>query len=77
MLTLGNKVRYWAIIAQALIFWILIFATPSFNWTLVPYLISAPLAGVVVYRSKSILYSTIFQFLVLIILDAYIVHLVK
>jgi len=77
MLTLQNKLAYWAIIAQILIFLILIAATKSFAWALTPYLISAPLAGVVVYKSRSIFYSTVFQFIILLILDANVVRLVK
>jgi membrane protease YdiL (CAAX protease family) len=77
MLTLKNKITYWAIIVQALLFLILVMATGSFNWSLAPYLISAPLAGVIVYKSRSVFYSTIFQFIIIIILDATIVRLIK
>lgn len=77
MLTLGVKIYYWAIIAQMLLFLVLIIATKSFTWELVPYLINAPLAGVIVYKSRSIFYATGFQFITILILDASIVRLIR
>jgi len=77
MLTLEKRLLYWAIVAQALLFLILVLATGSPIWTLVPYLISAPLAGLIVYKSRSIFYSTALQFIVILLLDANIVRLIK
>jgi membrane protease YdiL (CAAX protease family) len=77
MLTIEIKTYYWAIVAQALVFFILILATKSFVWALFPYIIGAPLAGIVAYKSRSIFYSTGFQFIMIIILDAGIVRLIK
>jgi membrane protease YdiL (CAAX protease family) len=77
MLTLGIRMYYWAIVAQTLAFLVLVVATKSFTWELVPYLINAPLAGIIAYKSRSIFYSTLFQFVVIIFLDANIVRLVK
>lgn len=77
MLTLERKLFYWAIVVQALLFLMLVIATGSSVWALTAYLISAPLAGWVVYKSRSILYSTVFQFIIILILDANIVRLIK
>jgi len=77
MLILESKARYWAILIQLLIFLILIAATKSFVWELVPYLIGALSAGVIVYKSRSIFYSTALQFIIMIILDASVVRLAK
>jgi membrane protease YdiL (CAAX protease family) len=77
MLTLGIRTHYWAIAIQTLVFLVLVAATKSFAWALVPYLISAPLAGVITYKSRSIFYSTTFQLIAIIILDASIVRLVR
>jgi len=77
MLILDIKIYYWAIVAQMLIFFIFIVATNSLTWDFVPYLISAPLVGVVTYKSGSIFYSTLFQSIIIIMLDANIVRLVK
>ena len=77
LLTLESKLIYWAIVVQAALFLILVVATGSTSWTLAPYLISAPLAGLVVYKSRSILCSTVFQFIIILILDANIVRLIK
>ena len=77
MLTTRIKIYYWAIVVQALIFFILTIATKSFVWALFPYIIGAPLAGIVAYKSRSIFYSTGFQFIVILLLDAGIVRLIK
>ena len=72
-----KKVAYWAIIIQALLFLILALATGGFNWAMLPYLVSAPLVGIIVYKSRSIFYSTLFQFIIIIIIDASIIRLIK
>ena len=77
ILTLEKKLFYWTVVVQALLFLALVLATRSPVWTLVPYLISAPLAGLIVYKSRSIFYSTVLQFIVILLLDANIVRLIK
>lgn len=77
MLTLGRKIGEWAILVQFLVFIVLIWSTGSQIYNLIPYMATALFAGVVVYKSRSIFYATILQFLVWIILDANIVRLIK
>lgn len=77
MLILEKKLKYWSIAAQFLIFILLAAATRSSFWLLLPYMIFAPFAGLIVYKSRSILYSSGFQFIALIILNAYLVYLIK
>ena len=77
ILTLEKKLFYWTVVVQALLFLALVLATRSPVWTLVPYLISAPLAGLIVYKSRSIFYSTVLQFIVILLLDSNIVSLIK
>jgi len=74
---LKNKLGYWVIIVQALLFLMLLLISGSFSPTIIPYLISAPLAGLIVYKSESIFYSIIFQLIVLVVLDATIISLLK
>jgi membrane protease YdiL (CAAX protease family) len=77
MSTFWGRTRYWVIFIQTILFLILMVGTKSFTWGLVPYLINAPLAGLIVCKSKSLIYSTVFQLLVIIILDAGIVRLAR
>ena len=77
MLATRIRIYYWAIVLQMLIFFILTVATKSFTWVLFPYIIGAPLAGIITYKSNSIFYSTSFQFIMILILDAGIVRLIK
>ena len=77
MLYLKDKIYYWAIIIQAMLFFILVIATGSFSWILSPYLVSVLLAGIIVYKSQSLIYSTITQFIVIVILNASIVHFIR
>jgi len=71
------KLKYWVVGLQALLFFGLVFGSNSFSASIIPFLINAPLAGWIAYKSESILYSTLFQFIVLIILDAGTVFLIK
>lgn len=77
MLTLESKMHYWAIAAQALIFLILVLATGDQKWMLAPYVMVAPLAGLIVYKSRSIFYSSLMQWLVIIMLDAGKIYLIR
>lgn len=77
ILTLGRRIFYWAIVVQAILFYILVATNKSFIWGLVPYLISAPLAGIVVYKSRSILYSTVMQFFFIVMVNTYLIYLIK
>lgn len=77
MLTIRTKIYYWAIVIQAVLFFMLIITTKSLSPAIIPYMITAPLAGIIIYKSKSIFYSTTFQFIIISILDASIVRLIK
>lgn len=71
------KLKYWSVVLQAVLFIGLVFGSGSFSPAIIPFLINAPLAGWVVYKSESILYATIFQFLSLVVLDAGFIFLIK
>ena len=74
---LETKLKYWSVVLQAALFISIVFGSNSFSPTIVPFLINAPLAGWVAYKSNSILYATLFQFISLVILDAGFVFLIK
>ena len=71
------KLKYWAVVLQAIFFIILVFGSGSFSPAIIPFLINAPLAGWVAYKSESILYATLFQFLSVVVLDAGFIFLIK
>ncbi len=71
------KLKYWSVVLQAVLFIGLVFGSGSFSPAIIPFLINAPLAGWVAYKSESILYATIFQFLSLVVLDAGFIFLIK
>jgi len=77
MLTLELKMSRWAIIAQALIFLIAAVIMNSVGWAFLPYIIFAPFAGVIAYKSRSIFYSSALQIIIFIILDASVVRMAK
>lgn len=61
----------WAILVQFLFFVLLIFMIPSLPiWYYITYLIFAPIAGWIAYKSDSILYSFLGQFVFVILVDA-------
>lgn len=74
---LESRIFYWSIIIQTLLYFILIWATNSLSPEIMVYLICAPFAGLVAYKSRSIFYSIIFQCIITIILDANIIRSIK
>ena len=69
------KLQQWAIMAQAIIFLVVLVMIGGLSWAFMPYIIFAPFAGLIVYKSRSIFYSSALQILILIILDASVVRL--
>ena len=74
---LEMKLKEWAVILQAALFIGLVFGSNSFSPAIIPFLMNAPLAGWVAYKSESILYATLFQFLSIVVLDAGFIFLIK
>lgn len=65
---------YWAILIQSLIYLILVLVDRDGSMIqLIPYVIFAPFAGLIAYKSKSILYSSISQFIIIFILNVIII----
>lgn len=66
-----DRFKYFSILIQAVLFLILVLSIGGASiYLFLPYLIFAPFGGFIAYKSKSILYSGISQFLLIIILDA-------
>ncbi|HOX10454.1 MAG TPA: CPBP family intramembrane metalloprotease [Candidatus Moranbacteria bacterium] len=72
-----EKMGYWAIVIQAALFLFLVIISGSLSWLMTVYLISAPLAGLILYKSNSLIYSTLFQFILITGLDAIYIYLIK
>lgn len=68
MFSLINKTNYYlAIAAQTLIFVIFIWSTNDSLWSFLPYLVFAPIAGLIAFKSRSIIYSGISQLIIIIL----------
>jgi membrane protease YdiL (CAAX protease family) len=65
--------KYWAIVVQYGLFLLLLLVTGSSFWALAPYIIFAPFAGWIAYKSDSLAYSFFGQLIFIIIIDTYIV----
>lgn len=72
-----EKMDYWVIFVQAALFLLLVVVSGSLSWLMVAYLVGAPLAGLILYKSESIIYSMGFQFFLIIILDVSFIYLTK
>lgn len=71
MFAFESTFKYWAIFLQALLFLILFLSMGGASvYLFLPYLIFAPFAGWIAYKSRSILYSAVSQFLIIFILNA-------
>jgi hypothetical protein len=71
---LSNK--YYANIIQASFFYLFLVSMSTFDWARSPYIIVAPLAGLIAQKSGSIIYSAIFTWIVFLILDATFVKMI-
>lgn len=60
---------------QSLIFYLFLWIAGSFGWSTLLYIILAPLAGLVAYSSKSILYSFVFSWLSVLVVDTIFIKL--
>ncbi len=71
-----SNLKYWTILLQSLLFLVLVLLIGRESlYQFLPYLIFAPFAGLIAYKSKSIIYSGIIQFLIIFILDALIIKM--
>ncbi len=76
LFTFEVNLKHWTILAQALLFLILVLSIGRESlYLFLPYLIFAPFAGLIAYKSRSVLYSGVSQFLIIFILDALIVKM--
>ena len=72
-----RKYAYWSVIIQAGMYFLLLIVSKNFSFQTSPFMFISLLGGWLAYKTKSFFYSYIFGLLFIIILDAYIIHLVK
>lgn len=71
MFSFESSLKYWIILLQAILLLILFFIMAGASvYLFLPYLIFAPFGGIIAYKSRSILYSGLTQFLIIFILNA-------
>jgi membrane protease YdiL (CAAX protease family) len=61
--------KSWTILLQFIIFLFFLYITGSFLWAFAPYIIFSLFAGISAYKSNSIFYSLIAQFILIILID--------
>lgn len=69
--------KYVGIFLQTAIFFIFIWAAEAPLWLFLPYLLFSPFAGLIAEKSKSILYSGATQFLIIFVLDIFIIKMIQ
>jgi len=68
-------VKTWAVVIQFVLFVLLLLVTGGVSWPFVPYIIFAPFAGWIAYKSDSLLYSFVGQLIFIIIIDASVIKM--
>lgn len=77
MFSFSEKIGYSSVVIQFLLLVLFYFFTGNMNWSVVSYIIIAPLAGWVAYKSQSLLYSLVVNLLFIIIVDTVIIGLAR
>ncbi len=77
MFYFSHQIGRIAIILQTILFYIFMDVANSFKWDNIQFIILAPLAGLIAYKTKSIFYSVGFSLLAVIISDAFYIKLVN
>ncbi|MFA7319280.1 MAG: hypothetical protein WC022_01650 [Parcubacteria group bacterium] len=72
-----RQFSYWAVLIQSGIYFSLLVLTKNFSWQTLPVIFVSLVGGFITFKTKSFLYSYIFGLLFIMILDAYIIHLVR
>jgi membrane protease YdiL (CAAX protease family) len=78
MFNINQKINYYlGLFLQAALFLVFMWATKTSLWLILPYLVFSPFAGLIAYKSRSIFYSTVTQFLIIFIFDASFIKMIK
>ncbi len=74
---LEKEMNYWVILVQAIVYFLMLLFVGAFSWQTVPFILFAITGGILVYKTKSFLYSYFLHIFVIIILDSYIIYLAR
>lgn len=74
MKILSEKIGLWSIVAQFLVFSLLVFISGEKTIQYFPYLLFAPFAGYISLRSGSLIYSITAQFLLILLLNVMVIQ---
>lgn len=77
MLLFEKKNGYWSIFFQYFIFVIMVLSIGQNFWNFIPYLVFGLFSGLIVNRSRSILYSSCAQLLLIMIMDVAMIKIVE
>ena len=78
MFNLLNKTNYYiAIIVQTILFLLFIWVTNSSPWEFLPYIMFVPAAGIIAFKSQSLIYSGISQLIVIIFFHTIVVKIIS
>lgn len=75
--SLRKKLGEISILVQSSIFILLLILTRDLSWSTLPFIILSFSGGFLAYQTRSFFYSYLVNFFAIIILDAYIIHLVR
>jgi hypothetical protein len=78
MFYFSNKVKlmYYSNLIQVMAFYLFLVSIDAFDWVRAPYIIVAPLAGIIAQKSQSILYSFVFSWLAFLIIDSIYIKII-
>jgi membrane protease YdiL (CAAX protease family) len=74
---LSEKIGFWAIFAQTIIFWLSLIATKNFTWSFAPTIILPLTSGFLAYKGRSFVYSYAVAIIFTILLDAYLIRSIR
>ncbi|HRY82520.1 MAG TPA: CPBP family glutamic-type intramembrane protease [Candidatus Moranbacteria bacterium] len=77
LLYFSKKISYFSIFLQFILFTLMLIPAKNTFWQMAPTLVISLFSGIIVYKSRSILYSWIFALFSLVILDSFIIYHLK
>lgn len=72
-----RKFGVWAVFIQTGLYLLSLIFAGKFSWQTLPFMFISFLGGIVVYKTRSFFYSYFFGLSFIILLDAFIIHLIK
>lgn len=76
LFSFSKKIGYWSVVLQAFIFMLLVWSQ-GFGLEFTPYLIFALFAGLIAYKSESILYSFVTQWIFVFLVDVSVIKMLQ